>query len=57
MRNAPGREAQGVECQSLTNTDAHSIRMARIQYLGRFGISSHRAAVIAPLAFGESAHG
>lgn len=56
MQNAPAREGQGAE-RLLTDANAHSIRMARIQYLGRFGISSHRAVLIAPHAFGESDHG
>ena len=56
-RNAPGRKAEGVVCLLGGDTQTHSmIEAARHQYLARFGLSFNRAAVIAPHAFGESAH-
>lgn len=57
MRNAPARKSQGVECQSLTNLDAHTIRAARIQYFVRIGIPSNRAILIGDLVLGEVCHG
>jgi hypothetical protein len=53
----PGREAEGIVClHARADTDALITVALRHQHLSRFGISSNRAAIIAPLCFGEIAH-
>ena len=52
-QNAPGHKAEGVVCQLGGYTDAHSTTRFQLQHLAALGIPFHRAALIAPLAFGE----
>ena len=55
--NAPARKGEGAACQIGVDTSAHSmIEAARHLYLERFGLPAHRAALIAPFAFGEAGH-
>lgn len=52
-RNAPSREAEGAVCLCGGDKSASSTTQAQIQYLAaRLGLSIHRAALIAPIAFG-----
>lgn len=57
-RNAPARKGEGVECLLGRNdTPTHSTDTFRLQFLAqRMGMARHRAALIAPLAFGEVGH-
>lgn len=55
--NAPAREGEGATCLLGGDTGAHSAAQARIQYLaGRLSLPLHRAALIAPMAFGVVDH-
>lgn len=56
-KNAPGREAEGGSCLLAGDSEAHSTTALRAQFLTRCGLSSYRALIIAPLAFGEAHHG
>ena len=55
-RNAPGREAEGVECLRAGDFDAYATDTLRLQYLRRRGIPFNRAGLVASLVFGEMAH-
>ncbi len=54
MQMPQPERGQGIECQLAGDTHALTTDMARIQYLGRFGVPLHRAALVADLAFGEA---
>jgi hypothetical protein len=55
-RNDPALpERETVECQLAGDIDVYSTDRARVQYLARFGLSSSRAAIVAPIAFGPAA--
>lgn len=57
-QNAPGRKAEGAMCLLADDTGAYSTAQARVQYLaGRLALPIHRAALIAPMAFGVMDHG
>lgn len=56
-RNAPARKGEGAVCLLGRDTDAHIMTDARVQYLARFGLPFHRAALVAVLYFGEAANG
>lgn len=52
-RNAPVRRDEGAVCRCGGDKSASSTTHAQIQYLAaRLGLSIHRAALIAPIAFG-----
>jgi hypothetical protein len=56
-RNAPARKGEGAAV-SGKSSNAHSTAQAQVQYLaGRHGLSFHRAALLAPIAFGVLANG
>lgn len=58
-RNAPAHKSEGADCLLLAGSDtgAYSTAQARIQYLAaRYGLTFHRAALLAPIAFGGSAY-
>ncbi|KFL47148.1 hypothetical protein IL54_2571 [Sphingobium sp. ba1] len=56
-KNAPTREGEGVDCLFGGDKGAHTTRFSQIQYLAaRHGLSIHRAALIAPIAFGATGH-
>jgi len=55
--NATAREGDGAACLLPGDTSAYSTATARRKYLcASTGISFTRAALIAPLIFGEVAH-
>ncbi|EQB32259.1 hypothetical protein M529_10680 [Sphingobium ummariense RL-3] len=57
-RNAPARKGEGAVCLLADDIGAYSTAAARIQYLAaRHGLSVHRAALLAPMAFGVAGHG
>ena len=53
-RNAPGPETEGVVCLLGGDIDVFSTAAVRLQHLTRLGFPIHRAALIAPMAFGEA---
>lgn len=56
-KNAPAPKGEGVVYLPGSDTDAYSTHAARHQFLtSRFGLSFNRAALVAPLLFGEAAH-
>lgn len=54
-QNAPGPRAEGVVCLLPCDIDAYSTNRARVQFLSRRGFPPIRAALLAPLLFGELA--
>lgn len=57
-RNAPTGEGERVECQPGSDIDVHSSIPFQIQYLAtRLSLPIHRAALLAPIAFGVMANG
>ena len=59
MRNAPAHKSEGADCLLLAGLDtgAYSTAHTRIQYLAaRHGLTFHRAALLAPIAFGVTAN-
>lgn len=53
-RNAPGpKKAEGVKCLLAGDTDAFITERLRLQHLAGLGFPRHRAALIAPMAYGE----
>lgn len=56
-QNAPGRKAEGALNHCGGDESAYSTAQARVQYLaGRLSLPIHRAALIAPMAFGVVDH-
>lgn len=53
-QNAPAREGEGVVCLLAGDIDVFSTTTVRLQHLTRIGFPAHRAALIAPMAFGEA---
>lgn len=52
-RNAPASKGEGVICQLPGDNSTHTTSQAQIQYLAvRLALPVHRAALLAPLAFG-----
>jgi precorrin-4 methylase len=50
---APAR-SNGVVCLLAGDTDAYTATRAQVQHLVALGLPSNRAAIIAPLCFGEA---
>jgi len=56
-RNAPGREAEGVECQLAGDTDAYITEAHRLLVLhSRYGLSRPLASTVSVLLW-EARHG
>ena len=52
-QNAAAHRGNGVVCELPGYTDAYTAKFAQVQHLVALGLPSHRAAIIAPLCFGE----
>lgn len=56
--NAPAHKGEGATCLLGRDTGVYSTAQARIKYLAdRLALPIHRAAMIAPMAFGVVDHG